>query len=84
MTDPDLVKQFGGKLLNIYTGGVLTKLIEVGYQVGLFEASKDGPATSEELSERKGTWSVRVSGNWRITFAFSGTDADAVDYEDYH
>ena len=33
---------------------------------------------------RKGVWSVRVSGNWRITFIFSGTDADAVDYEDYH
>jgi len=54
MANPDLVKQFGGKLLNIYTGGVLTKLIEVGYQVGLFEASKAGPATSEELSERAG------------------------------
>ena len=34
--------------------------------------------------ERRGTWSVRVSGNWRITFVFVGTDADAVDYEDYH
>ena len=34
--------------------------------------------------ERKGTWSVRVSGNWRITFVFVGTDADVVDYEDYH
>jgi len=54
MTNPDLVKQFAGKLLNIYTGGVLTKLVEVGYQVGLFEASKGGPATSEELSERAG------------------------------
>src|SRR5262245_23078701 len=54
MPNPDLVKQFGGKLLNIYTGGVLTKLIEVGYQVGLFEASKSGSATSEELSERAG------------------------------
>jgi len=36
------VKQFGGKLLNIYTGGVLTKLIDIGYQLGLFEASKPG------------------------------------------
>lgn len=54
MSDPDLVKQFGGKLLGIYTGAVLTKLIEVGYQVGLFEASRAGPATSEELSERAG------------------------------
>jgi toxin HigB-1 len=33
---------------------------------------------------RKGTWSVWVSGNWRITFAFSATDAEGVDYEDYH
>ena len=33
---------------------------------------------------RKGFWSVRVSGNWRITFCFEGEDADLVDYEDYH
>ena len=34
--------------------------------------------------DRKGTWSVSVSGNWRITFEFSGTDAVNVDLEDYH
>lgn len=34
--------------------------------------------------ERKGTWAVSVSGNWRITFTFEGKDADRVDYEDYH
>ena len=34
--------------------------------------------------ERKGTWAVKVSGNWRVTFAFVGKDADRVDYEDYH
>ena len=33
---------------------------------------------------RKGTWAVSVSGNWRITFAFSGPDVVNVDYEDYH
>ena len=33
---------------------------------------------------RKGTWAVKVSGNWRVTFVFVGKDADAVDYEDYH
>ena len=38
-----------------------------------------------ELSgKRKGTWSVRVSGNWRITFRFDGPDACDVDLEDYH
>jgi toxin HigB-1 len=33
---------------------------------------------------RSKTWSVRVSGNWRITFQFKGKDAEVVDYEDYH
>ena len=32
----------------------------------------------------KGRWAVEVSGNWRVTFAFVGADADEVDYEDYH
>jgi proteic killer suppression protein len=31
-----------------------------------------------------GHWSVRVSGNWRITFRFEGEDAILVDYRDYH
>ncbi len=33
---------------------------------------------------RKGTWPVAVSGNWRITFQFSGPDVKDVNYEDYH
>jgi proteic killer suppression protein len=33
---------------------------------------------------RRNTWSVRVSGNWRITFKFEGVDATDLDYEDYH
>ena len=33
--------------------------------------------------KNRGRWSVRVSGNWRITFKFDGTDAIDVDYEDY-
>ena len=32
----------------------------------------------------KDRWSVSISGNWRVTFAFSGKDAVQVDYEDYH
>lgn len=34
--------------------------------------------------KQRGRWSVRVSGNWRITFEFDGPDAVDVDYEDYH
>ena len=38
----------------------------------------------ELRGDRKGTWSVKVSGNWRVTFAFVGKDAENVNYEDYH
>jgi toxin HigB-1 len=34
--------------------------------------------------DRKGTRSVTVNGNWRITFKFVGGNAEIVDYEDYH
>ena len=34
--------------------------------------------------DRHEIWSVRVSGNWRVTFRFNGVHAEIVDYEDYH
>ena len=33
---------------------------------------------------RQGIWSVRVSGNWRVSFCFIGNNAEIVNYEDYH
>jgi len=33
---------------------------------------------------RTGTWSVSVSGNWRITFEIEGGDITGLDLEDYH
>jgi proteic killer suppression protein len=38
----------------------------------------------ELKGDRKGTWSVTVSGNWRLTFTFQGADAHDADLEDYH
>lgn len=32
----------------------------------------------------KGHWALTVNGNWRMVFAFDGTDAVLVDYLDYH
>lgn len=32
----------------------------------------------------RGRYAVKVSANWRITFAWSGEDAVDVDLEDYH
>ena len=33
---------------------------------------------------RKGTWAVKVGGNWRITFKMKNGDAYDLNYEDYH
>ena len=33
---------------------------------------------------RKGTYAVKVSGNWRVTFKIIDGDAVDVNYEDYH
>ncbi|MDR2604801.1 MAG: type II toxin-antitoxin system RelE/ParE family toxin [Desulfovibrio sp.] len=32
----------------------------------------------------KGHWSVKVSGNWRLTFRFEDGNAYVVNYQDYH
>jgi proteic killer suppression protein len=41
-----------------------------------------------ELHELRGDlaghWSIWVNGNWRVTFRFTGSDVELVDYQDYH
>lgn len=55
----------------------------------------DGAATIQDMEvsgydlhslkgDLSGHWSVRVSGNWRLTFRFENGDADVVNYQDYH
>jgi proteic killer suppression protein len=43
-----------------------------------------GLGLHELTGNRSGTWSVKVSGNWRVTFIFDGENVNVVDYEDYH
>ena len=38
----------------------------------------------ELKGERKGTWSMSVTGNWRLTFRLEGDSVHDVDLEDYH
>jgi proteic killer suppression protein len=40
--------------------------------------------THELKGDLAGHWSVRVTGNWRVTFRFIGQDVELVDYQDYH
>ena len=34
--------------------------------------------------EKKDLWSIKISGNWRITFKFENENVYIVDYLDYH
>jgi proteic killer suppression protein len=43
-----------------------------------------GYGLHELKGDRKGTWSIKISGNWRITFRFEDGDAYDVNLEDYH
>lgn len=52
--DQARAEEFAGRLFDMYTGGLLTSLIDIGYRTGLFEAAARGPATSAGLAERAG------------------------------
>jgi len=64
-------QDFARKLLGIYTGGVLTKLIDIGQQTGLFETAAQGPGTSRQLAERAGL-DERYVREWLGAMATSG------------
>jgi ubiquinone/menaquinone biosynthesis C-methylase UbiE len=54
-TDVDAAaEEFVSKLIGIYTGGVLTTLLEIGRRTDLFEHAAAGPTSSAELAARAG------------------------------
>ena len=40
--------------------------------------------THQLRGNRRGTWAIAITGNWRITFQFNGIHAANVNLEDYH
>ena len=47
----------------------------------------DAPASwrvHELKGARKGTWAVKVTGNWRLTFEVSADGIETLNLEDYH
>jgi len=43
-----------------------------------------GLSLHQLTGDRSDIWSVKVNGNWRVTFRMSDKDAEIVNYEDYH
>lgn len=48
------------------------------------DLNQPGFALHPLRGDRRGFWSVRVSGNWRVIFRFEEGDAFDVDLVDYH
>jgi SAM-dependent methyltransferase len=45
---------FGGHVMSILTGSLLSAMVDIGHRTGLFAAAAEGPATSEQLAARAG------------------------------
>jgi len=52
--------------------------------IGIDDMDIPGYGLHPLKGNRKGIWSIMVSGNWRLTFAFDQGNAYLLDYEDYH
>ena len=52
--DQARVEEFVGSLVGLYSGAMLTLMVDLGHRTGLFAAAADGPGSSEELAARAG------------------------------
>jgi len=66
------------------TARLVRQLDFLNRAVSPLDMNLPGASLHELKGQRRGTWSVTVSGNWRLTFTFRDADAYDVDLEDYH
>jgi proteic killer suppression protein len=61
---------------------ILTALLSAQDIKGL--GGPPGWRVHQLTGDRAGTWSISVSGNWRITFEIDNDEIRSLDLEDYH
>jgi proteic killer suppression protein len=74
-------REIRGDLVN-RTRNILTVLMTAPDIAGV--QGPPGWRVHELVGDRAGTWSISVSGNWRITFALVGGEIVELNMEDYH
>ncbi|MCK5728330.1 MAG: type II toxin-antitoxin system RelE/ParE family toxin [Methylococcales bacterium] len=92
-----MIKSFKHKGLKNYFESGKTSGIQVKYQrkLRMQLVAIDTAQIIEDLDlpgfklhslkgSRAGIWSIRVNGNWRVTFEFIDGNAYILNYEDYH
>ena len=63
---------------------IVTALILADDMKAFRKSSPPGWRVHQLSGDRKDTWSVSTSGNWRITFIEEDGYIDVLDLEDYH
>lgn len=92
-----MIRSFRNKALQRFfeTGNPRGLSVQDDKRVGRILRALEAASRSEDMDipgyrfhglsgDRKGRYSVRVTGNWRITFGWDSEDAIDVDIEDYH
>src|SRR5258708_642463 len=69
--DPARAEAFGGQMMGILAGGLLSLMVDVGHRTGLFAAAAQGWATSDQLAARAGL-SERYVREWLGAMATAG------------
>jgi 2-polyprenyl-3-methyl-5-hydroxy-6-metoxy-1,4-benzoquinol methylase len=69
--DPAKAEAFGGQLMGVLGGGLLSLMVDIGHRTGLFAAAAQGWATSEQLAGRAGL-TERYVREWLGAMAGSG------------
>ena len=90
-----MIRSFRSKALRVYfeTGNARGLNVQNAARIRRMLLALDAATLPEQLNlpgyffhslrgERR--WSIRVTGNWRITFGWDGNDAIDVNLEDYH
>ncbi len=63
---------------------ILTALILAESMGSFVSGTPRGWRVHRLSGDRKGEWSISVSGNWRITFTEENGYIESLDLEDYH
>lgn len=74
-------REIRGDLVN-RTRNILSALISADDMA--YVQGPPGWRIHELAGDRAGTWSISVSGNWRITFVLAGDGITDLNLEDYH
>lgn len=69
--DRKRIQEFARKVFGLYTSGLLTMMVEIGWRTGLFEILGKGPGTSHEIAERAGL-NERYVREWLAAMATGG------------